>query len=435
MTQNNDTASPESRADLTFDGRDGEERAATPWRSGLFCRRNPDVTATLEVETGDEDTPSDTGDGDAVEGDVASQDLTVGRALVIQPAAISRALRAAGYDGDLEALSASEEQRVRLLLTYRDRMSLWRRHVIATEETLRGLDALGAAQPNFAVATDLIRDAAQLSLVTQRPIRVPHLLLVSKTPGTGKTRYARSLADVLGTTMEVINGATIPDAGSIVGWPPVWKASGPGHVAKSLIGSWTSGPVILVDEVDKIKDSSDANPENKLLALLERRTARCFEDEFLKIPMRGENIIWIFTANDVANLSAPFLDRVVVVRIPDLSRDARDGVLERILGEVADELEIEIMLESRAALKPMQALGLRRARLAFEIAAARVFAQGRRVIGLGDLANAAKQLRKHTVARGQTKKRPRLRAPIGFIDPRRQRGPVCERKVEGEQEM
>lgn len=343
---------------------------------------------------------------------------------LIEAAAMDAAITASGYDGAYETMSGAEEQRIRLLLRHRCDRTLRKQPHVAVPDMIARLDALGRAQPNFAGVTTLVRHAVQLSIATGHPVRVPPLLLVGR-PGTGKSRYARALADALVATLEAIDGAAIPDMGSVVGYPPVWRASGPGYVAKALVRASTSMPLLLVDEIEKIVDADrNLQPENKLLALLERNTASVWQDEFLRVPMRADGILWLFTANTVAGLSEPFLDRVVTLRIPELSPAMRDAVLTTMLSEVASASGASVGFDHPDALGPVRALGLRRARLAFELAVAKVVAAGRQTVGRADLAQAAGLLHRRDASKPRPEaESPRLQAPLGFIHPRRSQRP------------
>ena len=417
MTRPNEIAATTDTAEATDVAPDAVIDIATPppkRRSGPAWR----LTLAASPNTRVDDAEAILGADDPFGPDDPGPDE--GTVPLIEAAAIEAAIDASGYNGSFEALSGAEEQRVRLLMRYRYDQTLWKTPHCAGPDMIARLDALGRAQPNFAAVTALIRHAVQLSIATGHPVRVPPLLLVGR-PGTGKSRYARALADTLATTLEAIDGAAIPDMGSVVGYPPVWRASGPGYVAKALVRASTSMPLVLVDEIEKIVDADrNLQPENKLLALLERNTASVWQDEFLRVPMRADGILWLFTANAVAGLSEPFLDRVVTLRIPDLSHARRDAVLAAMLFEVASASGASVGLDHPDALGPVRALGLRRARLSFELAVAKVVAAGRQTVSRADLAQAAGLLHRRDASKPRPEaESPRLKAPLGFIHPRR----------------
>ena len=66
------------------------------------------------------------------------------------------------------------------------------------------------------------------------------------------------------------------------GLTPVWRASGPGKVAKLLIEGSHASPLIVIDEIEKASPINPAEtPTNVLHSLLERENAARFVDEFV----------------------------------------------------------------------------------------------------------------------------------------------------------
>ncbi len=72
-------------------------------------------------------------------------------------------------------------------------------------------------------------------MATATPLRLDPAVALGP-PGIGKTFYARKLSEALGVPNEVIAMNLMTDRGSaFAGLTPVWRASGPGKVAKLLI--------------------------------------------------------------------------------------------------------------------------------------------------------------------------------------------------------
>ncbi len=96
----------------------------------------------------------------------------------------------------------------------------------------------------------------------------------------------------------------------------------------------------------------------------------------------------------------------ITIPIAGLSAEQRHGVLETMLAEVAGRAGLSITLANLEALAPIGSLGLRRCRLAFEIAIASAVEQDRRFLRRQDLEVAVALL-----GAG------RERLPIGFMRP------------------
>jgi ATP-dependent Lon protease len=155
-----------------------------------------------------------------------------------------------------------------------------------------------------------------LSQGTCTPLRLDPAVVVGP-PGTGKTFYARRLAEALGVPSDVIAMNLMTDRGSAFsGLAPVWKASAPGKVAKLLLEGSHACPLIVVDEIEKASPVNPSEtPINVLHSLLERENAARFVDEFIDLPIRADHIFWFATANSLAPLPHSIVDRLIVFQV------------------------------------------------------------------------------------------------------------------------
>ncbi|PZQ86866.1 MAG: hypothetical protein DI534_15930 [Leifsonia xyli] len=197
-----------------------------------------------------------------------------------------------------------------------DERGPWRKLVIPEEAMIARLAGLDAICPQFAEVTAWVIRAARLGASTGTPLRLDPAVVVGA-PGTGKTFYARKLAEALGVPSDVIAMNLMTDRGSAFsGLTPVWKASGPGKVAKLLIESSHACPLIVIDEIEKASPINPREtPENVLHSLLERENAERFVDEFVDLPIRADHIFWFATANSLDPLPDSIVDRLIVFQI------------------------------------------------------------------------------------------------------------------------
>ncbi|BCB18694.1 AAA family ATPase [Bosea sp. ANAM02] len=212
---------------------------------------------------------------------------------------------------------ASQARQIRLWTRmHADERGPWRKLVIADAVMIARLAGLDAICPHFAEVTAWIVRAAGLSASTGTPLRLDPAVVVGP-PGTGKTFYARKLAEALGVLSEVIAMNLMTDRGSAFsGLTPVWKASGPGKVAKLLIEGSHASPLIVIDEIEKASPINPREtPENVLHSLLERENAARFVDEFVDLPIRADHIFWFATANSLDPLPQSIVDRLIVFSV------------------------------------------------------------------------------------------------------------------------
>lgn len=192
----------------------------------------------------------------------------------------------------------------------------WRKLVMPDAALIERLHGLDAISPHFAEVTAWILRAARLAMDTSTPLRLDPCVVVGP-PGIGKTYYASRLAEALGVPHEFIAMNLMTDRGStFTGLTPVWKASGPGKVAKLLIDHDHAAPLVVIDELEKASPiNPNETPVQVLHSLLERENAAHFVDEFVDIPLRADHIFWFATANSLDPLPVSIVDRLIVFTV------------------------------------------------------------------------------------------------------------------------
>jgi ATP-dependent Lon protease len=98
----------------------------------------------------------------------------------------------------------------------------------------------------------------------------------------------------------------------------------PGRIVKGLISCGSSDPVILLDELDKVSyESGRSDVASALLEILDPSLNRGFLDHFVDYPLDLSKVVFIATANSVAELPAALRDRLEVVRFTSYSNQDR----------------------------------------------------------------------------------------------------------------
>lgn len=303
--------------------------------------------------------------------------------------------------------SPEEENRLRILAGLLGDPRRMRPALVADNATVARLDALARTAPNMARPLALVGRLAALSAATGRPLSIPPLVLVSG-PGTGKTRFAGKLAAALGTGELTLPGTSINDDHAWLGTPVNWRSCGIGGVAKALLAGPTAGPVIVTDEAEKVGAyDRREHPLDVLLPLLEPSTARTARDKYLDLPMRCDGVIWIFCCNSLDRLSVPFLDRCIVMDVPDLHPDERTAAALVILDEILGQHGLPAARGRADEVAAMAARdGMRNARRLLLMAVAGAVASGRKLPQAADVRAAQALL-------GGDAREPRR--PIGFF--------------------
>ena len=176
------------------------------------------------------------------------------------------------------------------------------------------MSALYALLPNFTEVLDDVKRHVALSQDCRDGLEVTPILLLGA-PGIGKTHFAKKLANLLGTGMNLVPMSSMTAGWLLSGSSSQWKGAKPGKVFEALIDGQYANPVIVVDEIDKASADAQYDPLGALYTLLEHDTAGHFTDEFAEVPIDASQVIWITTANDPRCIPDPILNRMNVFEI------------------------------------------------------------------------------------------------------------------------
>jgi ATP-dependent Lon protease len=168
--------------------------------------------------------------------------------------------------------------------------------------------------PNFALALDDVRRHVALAQDSRDGLEVTPMLLLGA-PGIGKTHFARKLAELLGTGMNLVPMSSMTAGWLLSGASSQWKGAKPGKVFEALVDGQYANPVIVVDEIDKASADAQYDPLGAMYSLLEHDTAGSFMDEFAEVAIDASQVIWIMTANDERLIPEPIMNRMNVFEI------------------------------------------------------------------------------------------------------------------------
>ena len=243
------------------------------------------------------------------------------------------------------------------------------------------VEALGRRAPHLDELTQLLRLNVRAALNMAVPTFLEPVLLLGE-PGIGKTWFLSRLGDLLGLPFRSYSMSTSTLGEGLSGSHPSWRNAGPGLVAKTLLHERVANPVILVDEFDKVqRHSHNGDPYRPFYTLLEPSGAKAFVDEYLGFAMDASRVLWVLAANDASSIPAPVLDRLTVVRVPEMTQHHRVVVAQSVYAE-ANAARGHFFDHDlpRPVVERLSSLGPRSVRLAVEHAMARAAADGRRTL-------------------------------------------------------
>jgi hypothetical protein len=167
-----------------------------------------------------------------------------------------------------------------------------------------------------------------------RGLALPPVILIGP-PGSGKSHYARRLADLAGVPSRIIDVGGGSAGFRIVGTERGWATAQPGIPVETILASRTANCVMIVDELDKAGTiySAGGRPSSlttSLLPLLEPGSSRRFECPYHRLPFDLSRVNWIMTSNDANLIPAPLRDRARVFHLAGLKPDEAVAVFERM---------------------------------------------------------------------------------------------------------
>ena len=155
-------------------------------------------------------------------------------------------------------------------------------------------------------------------------------------PGTGKTRFAQRLSELLDTPNTVINLAGMTDVKVLKGVTRGWGSNRPSRMVEFIQQTQVPNPLFILDEIDKAHagSSNGGDPQDALLDLLEPGNARRYQDIYLMSECDLSHCLYIATSNSLCALSEPLLSRLRPVLFPAPGSEYSEVILKGILRDM-----------------------------------------------------------------------------------------------------
>ncbi|SLN72119.1 Lon protease [Roseovarius albus] len=208
------------------------------------------------------------------------------------------------------------------------------------QEALSSASAIKERFPNAGNVVDgLLGEMRRGFSLADDTIRIRPTIILG-TPGVGKTTMVRAMLEGLGVVPEIVSVAGHNDS-QIFGVSAGWSSDMPSVMTTAILKQGVLNPVLVVDEIDKVRPSHNGDIYAELLLLTEPTDAKTYRDKFLSTTTDCSAISWVFTANSLERIPEALRSRCVIYKMDAPNQSQLPAILRSMHAAYAVERGVD----------------------------------------------------------------------------------------------